>query len=211
MAFRRSPLALAVLGLLAYKPLHPYGLQQLIRYWGKDEVVNVGQRATLYKTISRLKEAGLITVHGTERDQQYPERTVYQLTPAGRRASLEWVRDMLATPNREFPEFPAALAFLPLIEPADTLELLERRRDRLARELARLESVIAGAADLPRVSGLEIEYLHAVTTAELRWVDGVVRDLHAGHVAWSDPPAHATTDHATAGQQGAGHPTATGR
>ena len=44
--FRRSPLALAILDLLEDGPLHPYGMQQLIKQWGKDEVVNVGQRPT---------------------------------------------------------------------------------------------------------------------------------------------------------------------
>ena len=30
-------------------PLHPYGMQRLIKLWGKDQVVNVGQRANLYR------------------------------------------------------------------------------------------------------------------------------------------------------------------
>src|SRR4051794_3072621 len=184
MAFRRSPLALAVLGLLAYEPLHPYGMQQLLRHSGKHEVVNVGQRATLYKIIGRLRDDGLIAVHGTARDQQYPERTVYALTDAGRDASVGWQHDMLATPRREFPEFPAALAFLPLIDPGEALVLLRERRELVTRELAHFEAQIAETADLPRVSNLEIEYLHAVTTAELRWTDGLIQDLGAGHVGW---------------------------
>jgi DNA-binding PadR family transcriptional regulator len=186
MTFRRSPLALAILGLLAHEPMHPYGMQQLLRQWGKHEVVNVGQRATLYKVIGRLRDAGLIAVRGTARDQQYPERTVYALTDAGRQTSVEWLHDMLATPRREFPEFPAALAFLPLVDPAETLTLLRRRRELVTKELAHFEALIAATTDLPRVSSLEIEYLHAVTTAELRWVDGLIRDLGTGRVQWSD-------------------------
>src|SRR5215469_4442348 len=80
--FRSSPLALAVLSLLHAAPLHPYGIQRLLKQWGKDHVINVGQRANLYKTIRRLDQAGLISVRQTERDQQYPERTVYELTEA---------------------------------------------------------------------------------------------------------------------------------
>jgi hypothetical protein len=38
---RSSPLALTVLALLHYQPLHPYGIQRLIKQWGKDQVVNV--------------------------------------------------------------------------------------------------------------------------------------------------------------------------
>jgi DNA-binding PadR family transcriptional regulator len=89
---------LAVLSLLEVGPLHPYGMQRLIKLWGKDKVVNVGNRANLYKTIKRLQEAGLIVVRQTERDQQYPERTVYERTDEGRRLAHEWMVDMLARP-----------------------------------------------------------------------------------------------------------------
>src|ERR1039458_7890841 len=81
---RPTPLGLAVLGLLQVGPLHPYGIQRLIKLWGKEKVVNVGQRANLYRMINRLNEAGLIVVRQTERDQQFPERTVYELTDEGR-------------------------------------------------------------------------------------------------------------------------------
>ena len=70
---RSSPLALTVLALLHYQPLHPYGIQRLIKQWGKDQVVNVEQRTSLYRTIERLLAAGLITVRETERDPRYPE------------------------------------------------------------------------------------------------------------------------------------------
>src|SRR4029078_5347526 len=78
--FRRSPLALAILGLLENGPMHPYGIQRLIKQWGKEQVVNVGQRTSLYLMIVRLEEAGLLTAGATEQDERYPERTVYHLT-----------------------------------------------------------------------------------------------------------------------------------
>src|SRR5437588_1908753 len=127
MEVRRSPLALAVLCLLEVGPLHPYGLQRLIRRWGKDQVINVEQRASLYKTIQRLLAAGLIAVHTTERDQQFPQRTVYELTGEGRRVEREWLAAMVAEPRNEYPEFPAALSFLMLLGPDEARAVLERR------------------------------------------------------------------------------------
>jgi DNA-binding PadR family transcriptional regulator len=184
--FRRSPLALAILGLLEDGPLHPYGMQQLIKRWGKDEVINVGQRATLYKMINRLDEAGLIKVRATTRDQQYPERTSYELTDAGREARQQWIAEILSTPRNEFPEFPAALSFLPLITPDAATELLGARRDRLVQRLAERDALIADAGvALPRVSMLETEYLHAVTRAEIEWVENVLAGLRDGSIRWS--------------------------
>ena len=122
---RRSALALAILGLLEDGPLHPYGMQQLIKRWHKDEVINVGQRATLYKVINRLTDAGLIKPSGITRDHLYPERTSYELTDAGRATRQQWMAEVLSTPRNEFPEFPAGLSFIPLLTPESAHELLD--------------------------------------------------------------------------------------
>src|SRR5215469_8456024 len=105
---RNSPLALTVLGMLHTRPLHPYGIQRLLKQWGKDQVVNVSQRATLYRTMDRLQAAGLVAVAETERDQQYPERTIYKITDAGRAAAREWLEEMLAVPRQDFPDSPVS-------------------------------------------------------------------------------------------------------
>ncbi|WP_371656583.1 MULTISPECIES: PadR family transcriptional regulator [unclassified Streptomyces] len=184
---RSSPLALTVLALLHYKPLHPYGIQRLVKDWGKEQVVNVRQRASLYRTIERLNGDGLIAVRETGRDQQYPERTVYEVTDAGRETARAWLEEMLSAPKQEFPEFPAALSNLLLLTPEEMADVLERRADALAEKLDGLEAAMAAEAEqgLPRITRLETEYLRAVTTAELEWVRAVVEDLRAGSLVSS--------------------------
>jgi DNA-binding PadR family transcriptional regulator len=183
---RRSPLALAILGLLEDGPLHPYGMQRLIKRWRKDEVINVGQRATLYKVINRLSDAGLIKPSGTTRDQSYPERTSYELTDTGRATRQQWMAEVLSTPRNEFPEFPAGLSFLPLLTPESVRELLKTRRELLIQRLAERDSLIGSAGfPLPRATMLETEYQHAVTEAEIRWLDNVLTGLDDGSISWS--------------------------
>jgi DNA-binding PadR family transcriptional regulator len=183
---RRSALALAILGLLEDGPLHPYGMQQLIKRWHKDEVINVGQRATLYKVINRLRDAGLIRPSGTTRDHLYPERTSYELTDAGRATRQQWMAEVLSTPRNEFPEFPAGLSFIPLLTPESVQELLRARREHLMRRLAERDALIASAGfPLPRATMLETEYLHATTEAEIRWLDSVLAGLDDGSISWS--------------------------
>jgi DNA-binding PadR family transcriptional regulator len=187
MALRSSPSALAVLSMLRSGPMHPYGMQRLIRLWGKDQVVNVGQRANLYKTIKRLHEAGLIEVRQTERDQQYPERTVYALTPEGHQVGMRWLADMLAVPRNEYPEFPAALSFAMLLEPAGLADALEARLAGVRERLAPLERDLAAySGELPRVTLLDDEYQHAVLTAEAAWLAGLIADLRSGRLTWSE-------------------------
>lgn len=201
--FRRSPLALAILGLLENGPLHPYGIQRLIKQWGKDQVVNVGQRTSLYRLISRLEEAGLIAVGDTERDERYPERTTYQLTDAGRAASRGWLAEIVSTPRNEFPEFPAALSFLMLLTPDATVQLFEERRTHLAQRITELEADLASeyeGAPVPRVVLVETEYQRALIEAELHWSGALLDDLRSGALTWEAAlrPSRTSIDRATA-------------
>jgi DNA-binding PadR family transcriptional regulator len=184
---RPSPLALTVLLMLGAGPIHPYEMQRRIKLFGKDQVVNVGQRANLYKTIDRLHEAGLIAIRQTERDQRFPERTVYELTDEGTRVAQNWLADMLSTPRNEFPWFPAALSFVFALPPDEALAVLRRRADALRENLAELDRGLAGELYPlpPRLFLLEVEYLRAVTAAELAWVDGIVQELRTGALGWN--------------------------
>jgi DNA-binding PadR family transcriptional regulator len=186
--FRRSPLALAILGLLENGPMHPYGIQRLIRQWGKDKVINVGQRASLYRMIDRLAEAELIAAVGTDRDERYPERTTYHLTDAGRAASRQWLMEILSTPRNEYPDFPAALSFIMLLTPQTAEKVLDERRTRLAEHVAELDRDLASeieGIEIPPIALAEIEYLRAVTDAELRWVTATLDALHDGSLTWN--------------------------
>jgi DNA-binding PadR family transcriptional regulator len=197
---RRSPLALAVLAMLYEAPMHPYRMQQLIKERGKDQVVNVRQRASVYQAIERLQRDGLIEVRETQRDENWPERTVYQLTPAGRRTLPDWMHDMLATPAQDFPEFPAALAFLPLLSPGDAAAQLGARAASLQSELARIEAAVAGLADfLPRVFVIEDEYRAAMLRAELSWVRSLAGQLTDGRLGWTEESIREFAESADAG------------
>lgn len=184
---RRSPLALAILALLHEEPMHPYRMQQLIKERDKDDVINVRLRAGLYQTIDRLVRDGLIEVHETAKAENRPERTVYRLTETGQETAFAWLRAMLATPAREFPEFPAAVSFLAMLTPEDGLAQLDARAATLAEEIAGIEARLhSGEALLPRVVLLESEYLHAMRRAELSWVRAVAEDLRTGRLTWSE-------------------------
>lgn len=184
---RHSPLALAVLAMLTEAPMHPYRMQQLIKARGKDEVINVGQRNSLYQTIDRLLRGDLIAIRETERDGSFPERTVYEITEAGRDTGRLWLREQLAQPAREFPAFPAALSFLPLLSPDDVRRQLETRASALEHELARLDATAeeAKAMQVPRLFLLEGELVRAQLVVERDWVSGVVADLKSGALTWS--------------------------
>ena len=183
---RFSPIALAVLALLYEEPMHPYRMQQLIVERGKDHVANVAQRNSVYQTIDALLRAGLIAVRETARDENRPERTIYEATDEGRRTLRGWLRTVLSTPAREFPDFPAALSLIdPGMKPAELRGLLETR---VAALEARLAAQGAPPPGLPRLFLLEEEYMAAIVHAEIDWLRGVIDDLRTGRLK---PPSEA--------------------
>lgn len=184
---KRSPMALAVLAMLYEAPMHPYRMQRLIKERGKDRVINVAQRASLYQTIQRLEREGLIAARQTLRDKGRPERTIYEIADQGRDTLIAWMRQILSTPAPEYPEFPAAISFLALLSPEDALEQLERRGAGIRAALVALEEGLLDAVqEVPRLFLLETEYLRAVQAAEFAWVNSVIDDLRAGRLSWSE-------------------------
>jgi DNA-binding PadR family transcriptional regulator len=186
---RRSVLAMAVLSMLTEEPMHAYRMQQLIKERHKDDVINVTQRNMIYQTIDRLLRDGLIEVESTERAQRRPERTTYRITEAGRAILHQWLDTMVSTPAREYPEFPAALSFLPTMSRAEAIDALSRRESTLTQRLSGLEEDLEqGAAFLPRIFLIESELLRDLVAAELSYVRALVGDLRAKRVTWPSPP-----------------------
>ena len=185
---RKSPLALTVLALLIEAPMHAYRMHDLIKKRGKDTVVNVAQRNSVYQTIERLERSGLIRLQGTSRAEGRPERAVYEITDEGSAALRTWLRHMIASPAREFPEFPAALSFIMVLAPKDALEQLEARAKALERNLAQRQVVTkeATARGLPRLFLLEDEYKDTVLRGELKWVRSLIGDLRSKKITWSE-------------------------
>jgi DNA-binding PadR family transcriptional regulator len=174
---------MVVLSMICEEPMHPYRMQALIKERGKDQIANVAQRNSVYQTIAALSRAELITIRETSRDERWPERTVYEVTEEGRRTLRLWLRTVLSTPAREFPDFPAALSLVAGAEPHEVRTLLETRIGALEMRLTELERPYPG---LPRIFLLEAEYMAAVVRAEIQWLRGVTGDLRSGRLTWNE-------------------------
>ncbi|GGN02256.1 PadR family transcriptional regulator [Actinoplanes campanulatus] len=173
---------MVLLALLVEAPMHPYRMQQVIKQRGQDQLVNVAQRNSVYQTLDRLVREGLARPGGTSREAGRPERTVYEVTEEGAATLRRWLLEMLPEPAREFPEFPVALAFLPILSPAETRELLERRLETLTDRVAAIDA--QAPPGLPRLFLIEDEYRAAVLRAEIGWLRGIVADLDDGSLSW---------------------------
>jgi hypothetical protein len=99
----------------------------------------------------------------------------------------EWLRTILAVPSQEFPEFPAGLSFLAMLDVEDVRRQLEERVIALEQELERIDTALRTHKDeVPRLFMLEMEYKRAITDAELGWVRLILEDLRAGKLYWDE-------------------------
>jgi DNA-binding PadR family transcriptional regulator len=182
-----SPLGLIVLWQLWGEPMHVYRMQKLFEAEGKNRIVNVRSRASLYQAIERLERLGLVEVTATTRQEGYPDRVVYAITDAGREVARQWLRDMLSDTGAQYPEFIAALSIMFGLPPEEVREQLETRAKRIAEQLAETERGLAAAPPgLPRLFVLEEEYRATMLRAELDWLLAVIEDLKTRRLTWSE-------------------------
>lgn len=185
-----NPLALAVLACLFEKPMHPYEMASTMRERHQDESIRLNY-GSLYTIVQSLQRHRMIDPLEVQRDGNRPERTVFRLTDVGRIELIDWLSELLCTPEREFTQFEAGLSLLPILPPADAVVLLRQRCDRIEVELAHYVASrdIALGRHLPRLFLIEAEFRANQRTAELAFVRDLIADIQRndfdGLVQWS--------------------------
>ena len=176
-----NPLALAVMALLYERPMHPYEMVSTMRERGKHESVRL-RYGSLYSVVRALDREGFISPRETVREGRRPERTVYELTEAGRVEFLSWLRELLSVPAKEYTQFAAGLTFLPALPPREASVLLDERVRRLEEEIYEMRSLLDAVMEqgLPRLFLIESEHELILREAELRWVRELVREILDG-------------------------------
>lgn len=170
-------LALAVLSAVAQRPMHPYEMGRTLRGWGKDQDMGI-KWGSLYTVVRNLAKHELLEAVESSRQGARPERTVYRITGAGRAELLDWVRELVSTPQVEHPMFTAGLSVLSVLPPTEAVELLRRRAELLDAEIAaRRASLESHARDVARLFLIEDEYELAMREAEAAWVRSTLEDL----------------------------------
>jgi DNA-binding PadR family transcriptional regulator len=173
-------LALAVLGLAAERPMHPYEMASLLRERGKDFSIRINW-GSLYTVVRNLERHGFLAATETSRRGRRPERTVYAITEAGQAELRDWLRELVGEPEKEYHRLEAALALLPVLPPAEVQRLLERRLEALDTALAGYRAELAEAGkQVPRLFLIEVEYYLALLQAEADWLRSLLREFADG-------------------------------
>jgi len=173
-----NPLALAVLTCLFERPMHPYEMATTMRERRKEHSIKLNY-GSLYTIIEQLLRAEFIAVREVLREGKRPEKTVYEITLAGETELIDWMRELVSSPMKEYPVFEAALSLLPVLPPEEVVELLRIRLGLLQKtldDIAEQERLCQGI-NLPRLFSLESEYFKALTLAEQEFTKRLLADL----------------------------------
>ena len=178
-------MALAALATVVQRPMHRYEMASLMRARGKDRDMDI-KWGSLYTVVASLEKNRLLEAIEVTREGARPERTVYQITDAGRDELVGWTRELIAEPEAEHTRFIAGLSVLAVLTPRDVMDLLRRRLGRLTETIDALTAQLRQASDVPRLFLIEDEYRIAMTQAETDWTRSLLDELSAGTFPYLD-------------------------
>ncbi|HEX4723478.1 MAG TPA: PadR family transcriptional regulator [Pseudonocardiaceae bacterium] len=187
-----TAMGLAVLECLHECPRHPYDIHQTMQEHETWRLVKL-TTGSLYHTIERLAEDGLIEVVETSRAGRRPERTIYRVTDAGRDAFAARLRAMIADLPTEYPQYPVAVGFMHELQPEDALFQLRRRTLALEAQLAADRVVEAGLTEegIHPLYWADAELRRRYREAELEFTRDLIDRVATGRVTWPAKTAQA--------------------
>jgi len=157
----------AILGLVARRERSGYDLLKAIErgvgfFW-------TPAKSQLYALLPKLVERGLLRARRVEQDRR-PDKTLYRITPAGRRALREGLEQ--ASPAVDRNSFELRIFFGEHMRPGAVRRMIEARRDQSRAHLARLE-------EIERIPGVEDDLYPYLTLlagkenakAAIRWAE----------------------------------------
>jgi PadR family transcriptional regulator AphA len=160
-----------VLGLIAERPVHGFALARLLAREGPVGRVYEIPRPVVYRSISRLMEAGLVEPQGVEHGSGGPQRTVVGVTPRGRRELRTWLRQPVGHVRDLRTELLAKLALLERLG-SDPGPLLAAQRQVLTPIVDALTAQQEEARHFDRTI---VAWRYQVARAALRFLDDVDR------------------------------------
>lgn len=176
-------LALAVLSLLTPgHPMHPYQMANVLRRTGKERDMGI-KVGTLYTVVRNLERHGFIEATGSHRQGGRPERTEYVITDTGRAELRDWLRELVAVPESEYPKFQAALSVLSTLHPDEVIASLRERVRALDDDIAARQLALAQSGGPGQLLLIEAEYALEMRRAEAAWVRSLLAEITDGTFA----------------------------
>ena len=158
---------LLLLGLLRQHEMHGYELLGFIENF-MSTCVDL-KKATAYFLLDKMTSTGWVSMSETSEGKR-PARKTYTLTAAGVAEFHRLLRENLGGFNAAKTGDDIGLAFMDALEPAEVLNLLIQRRERVSLQLAEYQHAPQHAGSLQWLIDHQVHYLKS----ELEWVNTVI-------------------------------------
>jgi len=175
----------AVLGLLEERPRHPYDIAYTMQLRRLDEHIKLSP-GTLYHVVEQLRRVGWIRSTETAREGRRPERTIYEVTPEGRRALQQRLRELISEPAREYSSFEAGLSFMHQLPREEAVALLRRRAAALAEQADLRDYALEQTRQLGvrRLGLIECEMVQDALRFQAEWSLRIADEIEQGQLEW---------------------------
>src|SRR4051812_3826835 len=170
---------LLVLGVVRMRQqAHGYAIQRELRSWNVEAWASV-KPGSIYHALKQLTKEDKLLAIGQEESAQGPERTLYELTPAG---LVEFhVRLDAAPRSAQRDELAAGIAFMHTLPRQHVLALLrdqQRQTQQILDDLARLLPGFSNRDEAPHTRDL-LELWRAGYAARATWLAALFARLEA--------------------------------
>ena len=182
MAYQLTSLGISVLALLKARSMHGYEMLQTLVEHHADRIVKV-RPGSLYHVVDRLTDEKLIRRTATDREGKRPERVIYEITDAGAEALAARVRELIARPVHEFPQFVVALAEIETLGKGAAANAVDERVGALEARAAEI-TALRGAGVVRTAYLVALDYLLAAMQNELSWLRDFADSLRSGQLGW---------------------------
>ena len=161
---------LAVMSLLAEKPMHGYQIEQIIEDRGMRDWTNIGF-SSIYYILEKLRKIGWLKNVLEYGEGKGPARQIYSLTNTGRDIWKKAVFSALSHPRRSSSNFQLGLSNLLLLEKEQIMFALEEYVKELEQKYQQVMGKLTNYGEnLPWNASTMFDLSLAQIKTELDWV-----------------------------------------
>ncbi|HEX6076673.1 MAG TPA: PadR family transcriptional regulator [Micromonosporaceae bacterium] len=174
---------LLILGLVRMaQPVHGYEVRRELLSWRVDEWANL-QPGSIYHSLKKLAEEGLLEAAEPEQVGNRPARTPYRITASGERVFQEMLRRYWWEYRQPVDPFVAAMSFLPVLSAREAAAALRNRAKVLRLNCDQLRQVADEGfldPDTPSHVAEMFRLWIARSEGEIEWCERVAERVERG-------------------------------
>lgn len=179
---------LVILGLLMEANRHTYEIRQTMKERGMNNYMKL-QDGSLYYAMDQLHKDGLVEAHEVVRDTNRPEKTIYQITAAGKLKFQELLVEQLHEEIKHYHPLYVALPFTVHGDQAKIADILENKILAQKMVMNKMKSLYQEHISIvPRVVLQMMVGTYKRAFSELKWLEQLQKDAREGRLQEKNSP-----------------------